>query len=224
MINRPLNKHELNRACDAVFKKIERLYGPKERVIPTGDLKNRFEAEIQKILHTPATDGNWLARCEKAIRHSKITDSMTDQKYNEIQRVGEDILWNYLNAFHVQNQFLSPVHSTPVVNPPHSTNYSHVANSMMNLYKNHITNQAQASLQELGFNPVSAHSLNTHLIGRAIQMQLKYAQNKVVLSPQMQRATNDATALSNIAEINDYWKITAARISKAVGPNTRNRS
>ncbi len=153
----------------------------------------------------------WVQRRNECIGFSKDTKKVIDTE--KVDSFAHDVMMRYAKAFFLRGKVHENYHKNPSYRNPTILNKM----DMIDIYMNHITNDAQTKLESFGFNRRSALSLQGALINNIIDIyeeSAHYPNFKVVVNPLVPRPKTDQHAEEIVKTISGHWQYLVEVIEK----------
>lgn len=191
-----------------VLYKIKRAYGLDENAaVPPLPLQREINTRATAILN----DLRWDARVSDSCR----AEGASAPSRADLQRTAMAIIQRYANAFHLR----AKIDYMPRSHVPTGPFYAghRVRGNLLDIYTNHLTNQSECALQELGFSTRSAHALNGYLIGQTVRFcgAMSSRSMSPVVEPQQGSGggCTDQEIQARVNTLRGYWKPIANDLS-----------
>lgn len=195
-----------DRAARAVELKIRRIF---PCVSEEDDLQSSIENEIFRSLKNDWKKSPWKNACSKAIIESNMPLDQNNKKV--IDDVAGEIAMRYVRGFYLHRRMLgSSSDKTP---PRFGKFYDAIIprDNLMNIHNNHLSNQAEAQLRDIGISDKSAHKLHGRIIASTLNAYREHLNNtgECTVDPQQGSVSNktDEEIADDIKQLKDLWKV-----------------
>ena len=205
------------RAATPVLQKIKCTYGfsDADLAIPPRLYPKVSEAMAEVTRTWPQKRSAWLAEANLPTTHITAID-----------KAANGVMLRYIEAYHIREKLLARPNDRVIERCQPAYTDGRVRKQLMDIYLNHLVNDAQKTLTTLGLDPVTAHAMNAHLIGRSVlaYRQLPLDGHAAEVNPTTERAANADIAREQIAELNSFWRIYARQLTNTVSQLSKPRS